>query len=493
MRERRAISLAILLLAFALWCGRLNRPSFWIDEQIAAEIAGEPDVKSVWQSVARRERRPPGYHLLLFAWRHAAGDTDFALRYPSAAAGVLALAVTMRLARRWVGRRAALRCGILTAGSAFLALYVPMARYYSLAWLLAASSWLTLERWLAESRTWWAYATTTLALMYTDPAVIPVLIGQGIRLHAGRREQRRAWAFTVLALGLATFPWWHILRRQASRDLLRADLSGTITGILLRLSTPWYVWTVGEATLPWQGIAWLGLLAGGLLTMTVLKRPLSRAVLALGVLVPLGFTIGLTEVVAPDITFLNTASRALYAAPALYLVWGAGLMRLRRPLRLTLAAALIVTNLVGLVHLWTGRDLLNPIYAVPSREIAAQVAESAHPGDLFLADRDTVVQRYWPATHPVPLLESRSPQALQALRTRPSHVWLFTLNRDRTRPLAPREAIQQLERTYRRVAEWKYVPLDPTYRKVKARLLRRPAYTHKAVLSLYEAPDAHRD
>jgi len=493
MRRQQAITLAILLLAFALWCGRLNGPSFWIDEQVAAEIAGESDLKSVWQGVAHRERRPPGYHLLLFTWRHAAGDTDFALRYPSAAAGVLALAVTTRLARHWVGRRAASECGILTACSAFLALYVPMARYYSLVWLLAASSWLALERWLVRRWPWGVYAAITLALMYTDPAIIPVLIGQGIRLYAGKQEQRRAWALTVLALGLAMLPWWHILPRQVSRDLLRADLSGTAAGILLRLSTPWYVWTVGEATLPWRGIAWLGLLAGGLLIMAAIKRPRPRAVLALGVLVPLGFTIGLTEIVTPDITFLNTASRALYAAPALYLVWSAGLKRLCRLLRLTMAATLITTNLIGLVHLWMGRDLLNPIYAVPAREIAAQVAESAHPGDLFLADRDTVVKRYWPANHLVPLIESRSPQALDALRARPSHVWLLTLNRDRTRPLAPIETIQRLERSYRRVAEWGYAPVDPTYREMKARLLGRPAYTYKAILSLYEAPDAHRD
>ncbi|MCS7221258.1 MAG: hypothetical protein N0A15_08155, partial [Anaerolineae bacterium] len=95
------VRLAVLLLAFTLWCGRLPGPSFWIDEQVAAEIAHEPTAVAVWRAVVARERRPPGYHLLLYTWRHVAGESDFALRYPSLMAGALALAITMRLARRW--------------------------------------------------------------------------------------------------------------------------------------------------------------------------------------------------------------------------------------------------------------------------------------------------------------------------------------------------------------------------------------------------------
>jgi hypothetical protein len=497
------LRLTLLLLAFALWCVRLPAPSFWIDEQVAAEIAHEPTVTDVWRAVAARERRPPGYHFLLYAWRHATGESDFALRYPSLMAGALALAATMHLGRRWLGSHAALRGGLLIATSPFLSLYVPMARYYSLTWLLVAASWLAFHRWLDEKRDWkigdWAaYVGVTLALAYTDAAVIPTLTGQGIWLLFVRRGRLRRWLLTVTGIGLALLPWVAPAVTQSTRDLVRADLSVGLTGMALRLAAPGYIWSLGEATLPWQPVAWLGLVTAGTLTFWAVRARLLRLWLGIGVAMPLLFTAGLIGIFAPDITFLNVASRALYAAPGLYLAWGAALSSSairRSPLivhpGLALAGALLLANLSGLTHLWRGQGLLNPIYAVPAREIAVQVSAQARPGDLFLADGDSVVARYWPAAHPVRLIESRSPEALATLRACPRRVWLLTLGRDRTRDMTPLAVINYLEARYRQTAIWGFVPVDPTYRQVKTWLLQRPAYAYKATLTLYDSPVSH--
>ena len=500
---RHSLRLILLLLAFALWCGRLSGPSFWIDEQVAAEIAHEPTVTDVWRAVAARERRPPGDHLLLYAWRHAAGESDFALRYPSLMAGMLALAVTMRLGQHWLGSYAALRGGLFIATSPFLALYVPMARYYSLTWLLVATSWLVLYRWLNEERDWrigsWAaYVGVTLALAYTDAAIVPTLTGQGIWLLFSRRGRLRRWLLTGTGIGLALLPWVAPTISQSTRELVRADLSTGMTGMALRLAAPTYIWSLGEATLPWQPIAWLGLMTAGALTLWTIRARSLRLWLGIGVAMPLLFTAGLIGIFAPDITFLNVASRALYAAPALYLAWGATLSSSairRSPFMvrpgLALAGALLLANLSGLTHLWRGQGLLNPIYAVPAREIAVQVSAQARPGDLFLADGDSVVARYWPAAHPVRLIESRSPEALATLRTCPRRVWLLTLGRDRTRDMTPLAVINYLEAHYRQTAIWGFVQVDPTYRQVKTWLLRRSAYEYKATLALYDSPVPH--
>lgn len=496
--------LAVVLLAFALWCGRLPRPSFWIDEQVAAAIAQEPTAAAVWRAVVVRERRPPGYHLLLYTWRHVAGESDFALRYPSLMAGVLALAIAMRLARRWLGLQAALRGGLFIALSPFLALYVPMARYYSLAWLLVAASWLTFHRWLGERREgrlvpWGAYASITLALAYTDMAIVPTLGGQGVWLLLARRDQLRRWLLVVAGIGLAFLPWMAPTIAQSARDLTRADLSTGLMGIALRLAAPGYIWSLGEATLPWQPIAWLGLTAAGALTLWALRERAFRLWLGVGVAMPWLFTAGMIGALAPDITFLNVASRALYVAPALYLIWGATLSP--SPLhgslfvicsRWVLAGALLLADVGGMMRLWEGQGLLNPIYAVPAREIAAQVLAQAQPGDLFLADGDSVVARYWPAMYPVRLMESRSPEAFTELNGRPRRVWLLTLGRDRTRDAAPLAVIAYLEAHYCRIADWGFAPVDPVYQQVKAWLLQRPAYAYKATLTLYALPEAAR-
>lgn len=489
----RAVRLAVLFLAFTLWCARIPGPSFWIDEAVAAEIAHRSTVADVWQAVAARERRPPGYHLLLYAWRHAAGESDFALRYPSLMAGTLALAMSMRLGRRWLGRRAALWGGLLIAASPFLTLYVPMARYYSLVWLLVAASWLAFHRWLKHPRRWGAYAAAMLGLAYTDPAIVPTLAGHGLSLALTQPHRLRRWLVIVAILGLASLPWISMLPAQAARDLTRADFSAGTTGVILRLAAPVYAWSVGEAILPWWPLAWPGLIATAALTWLAWRERVSRFWLGASAIIPLLFTAALIAELAPDITFLSVPSRALYAAPALYLAWGAGLNHLSRLPRSrilpwSLTAALLITDLSGLIHLWARRELLNPIYAVPAREIAAQVSAQARPGDLFLADGDSAVARYWPAAHPVRLIESRSPEALTALDARPRRVWLLTLGRDRTRDTTPLAVISYLEAHYRQAAVQGFVPVDPVYRQVKAWLLRRPAYAYKATLTLYDSP-----
>ncbi|MCS7222689.1 MAG: hypothetical protein N0A15_15585, partial [Anaerolineae bacterium] len=333
----------------------------------------------------------------------------------------------------------------------------------------------------------------------TDMAIVPTLIGQGVWLFFARRERLRWWLLALAGICLAFSPWVAPTIAQAMRDLTRSDFSAGLTGLALRLAAPGYIWSLGEAVLPWQPIAWLGLAAASALTLRALHVRAYRLWLGTGVAIPLLFTAGIIGALAPDITFLNAASRALYAAPALYLAWGAALSTsaLRAPPfgichRLVLAGALLLADVGGVARLWKGEGLLNPIYAVPAREIAARVLAQSQLGDLFLADGDSVIARYWPAAHPVRLVESRSLEAWIELNKRPRRVWLLTLERDRTRDMAPLAVIAHLEAHYCRVADWGFASVDPIYRQVKAWLLRRPAYAYKATLILYNLPAATR-
>ncbi|MBI4771576.1 MAG: glycosyltransferase family 39 protein [Chloroflexi bacterium] len=491
-----------MLLAFAIWTARIPGPSFWVDEWFTAEIARAPTVAAVWRTVAERERRPPLHHLLIQGWLRVglAGQSDFALRFPSAAAGALAVAVTLRLGRDWLGRRAAAWSGAPVALSPFLALYAPMARYYSLAWLLVGLSWLAFDRWRRGRGPWWALPATLAALAYTDPAILSVVAGQAFLLFllpAKRSSfpppRRRGWLLAVALAAVAFLPWILPLAGQASRDLIRADFAGGPAGWELRTLAPGYIWAVGEAALPWRPLAWPGLLSAAALTLLALRQRRARAVLALGVGLPLLLTALLIGGVAPDITFLNVASRALYAAPALYLAWGAALAGpdgSHRTRRAVLLAALVLTDLWGLNNLRAGRDLLNPIYAVPAREIAALVATAAARGDVFLADGDTVVARYWPDPAPIPLLDSGADEAAALPGQRPPRVWLLAFGRDRTREREPVRVLAALDRDYSPVQSWGFAPVDPLYQQLKAWLLGRPAYAYKATLTLYQVNHA---
>lgn len=485
----RLFLLSLILVATAIWTVRLTSSSFWIDEQIAAEIAASDGADDVWRQVLQRERRPPGYHLLLYATRLALGDSDYGLRFPSLASGILAMCVTARLTRELSGRRAMQVAVALIVTSPFLALYVPMVRYYSLVWLLTASAWLLLRRWAHGSvPAAYGYAACMATLCYTDPAIIPVATGHALYIWARHRHITRRWGLLIAGIALLFVPWLRNVLIQSQRDLIRSDLSQGAVGMALRLAAPLYVWTVGEATFPWEPAAWLGLLAGLALSLAMLHRRDVLKGAGLSVVIPLGFTAILVGAIAPDITFLNVASRSLYAAPALYACWGT-LIGSRPTLGRRLAlAAILTSNVIGMAHALSATHLLNPIYAVPAREIALTVAKEAEPGDLFLAPADSVVERYWPDNAAVPLLESRSAEARTAAAQVEGRVWLLTLGRDRTRARAALDVIKTLEARCRVVRQEGYAPIDPTYQRVREIALRHPSYSFKATLTLYECP-----
>jgi hypothetical protein len=77
-------------------------------------------------------------------------------------------------------------------------------------------------------------------------------------------------------------------------------------------------------------------------------------------------------------------------------------------------------------------------------------------------------------------------KAVDYLSTHPvRQVWLVTMGRDGTRELVPVELIRWLEANRRLLWEQGYVEQDPLYRRVKERLLHRPAYQYKLLVQRY--------
>jgi len=71
----------------------LGASNYWIDELYTVHVMGHGQgLGELWRR-ALTDTHPPLYYVLLYAWSHLAGDSEAALRLPSAAAAVLALGV----------------------------------------------------------------------------------------------------------------------------------------------------------------------------------------------------------------------------------------------------------------------------------------------------------------------------------------------------------------------------------------------------------------
>ena len=92
--QRLAI-LAILLFAFGLRAHRLDFQSLWSDEGISLQRATQPLLTMLKDMPVEHM---PGYFVLLHGWVRLAGDGDYALRFLSLVAGVLAVSLIFRIA-----------------------------------------------------------------------------------------------------------------------------------------------------------------------------------------------------------------------------------------------------------------------------------------------------------------------------------------------------------------------------------------------------------
>ncbi len=130
--------LAATLVGACLRLFRLGRPSLWIDEVFtwySADIGRPITLASVLENV-----HGPLHGLLLHAWGAVAGDSEWALRLPSAVAGTLSVPILAWFSARWLGRECAVPAAWLAAASPFLVWYGQDARNYALLFPLVALS-----------------------------------------------------------------------------------------------------------------------------------------------------------------------------------------------------------------------------------------------------------------------------------------------------------------------------------------------------------------
>ena len=111
-------------MAAALRLFRLGHQSLWIDEIFTWRSAG---IGQPWAPARFLEDvHGPLYSLGLYLWSLVAGDSEWALRLPSALVGVALVAAVARLSARWLGEETAAPAAWLAAGSPFLVWYAPM-------------------------------------------------------------------------------------------------------------------------------------------------------------------------------------------------------------------------------------------------------------------------------------------------------------------------------------------------------------------------------
>ncbi|MCX6031296.1 MAG: glycosyltransferase family 39 protein [Chloroflexi bacterium] len=187
LRRANLAALGLTWLALALRLYRLTFQSLWRDEVDTLLFATRP-LTTVLGNFSKPGENGPLFFLAMRPWLTVAGRTEFALRFPSALAGAMAVPVIYLLVRRLGGVRPALVAGLLAAVAPYLVWYGQEAKMYAaLTVLVPLSLWLTLQAIERGGWRWWVslYVVTSLS-WYTHVLAALVVVVQA------------AWFVTIL-------------------------------------------------------------------------------------------------------------------------------------------------------------------------------------------------------------------------------------------------------------------------------------------------------
>ncbi len=464
---RKILILAVLLLSTFLRFYRLEAQSFWNDEGNSARIA-ERSVDLILAGAAG-DIHPPGYYLILSAWRAALGPSEFALRGFSAFAGIVLVALVYRLGKQYFDTPAATAAAFFAAVHPALIYYSQEVRMYSLIATLGAAAFLALSLWLVATRQpavgsrqpkfgVWDLKFGISPVIFHSSFVI-LITALGLYTHY-------SFAFIVIAVNLTALGGMAFHRTRATPHASRVTHWFTLQLFaLLLLFAPWLptaihqitTWPSAREYLPlWDsfiGVSrWLtlgptidaasavpALIGAAVLLLLSLRRRGQTITPLLWLIVPTGLTFAFG-------LFSQAFAKFLIAAvPALCLLMGNGAVgaglapaqgdRKGRPY--VNAIALIASALILISTAATLNNLyFNPVYArADYRGIARTLDSIARPGDAVLLNAPNqweVFTYYHPDTSTVfPLARSRpldAPSQIAELeQIAASHDRLFVL------------------------------------------------------------------
>jgi len=148
------ILIFVFLLSFGLWQLRLDFHSLWYDEANTVYLLQDKSVSEAFGAIVATsgsETLHPLYYLVLSAWMQIAGNSEWALRFPSVVFGSCA-ALVYTLLLYQVGGRKAIPFGFLLVVSPFLMWYSRDARPYTMIMFLTGLHLLCYLKLLAKPK-----------------------------------------------------------------------------------------------------------------------------------------------------------------------------------------------------------------------------------------------------------------------------------------------------------------------------------------------------
>jgi len=476
---QRRLLLAILAVAAVLRLAALDAQSLWLDELLSWQQASAPGVRDVIARL-RGDVHPPLFAILLHFVIGAFGDSESALRLPSALAGIAAVYAIFRVGEQLWSVREGLLAAALLAVSWTPVQYAQEARSYSLLMLATLAAFGCALAWLRRLERgervpvrvlagFWLAATAACYLHYFGLLFVALIaLGLGLRSVARPRALADA-ALLLVPVAVAFLPWVGFTYEDATGppgwippappdaplDYLEFLFKrpGDLKRVVVVLLFVFALVSWRRRSEPRTRGAEAGARAAGSNRRSA-ELPATALVCA-WLVVPFAVALAISFALVPIFTVRNL----IVSLPAAYLLLSRATLQLPRRPRLGVALALVLVGMSAFGLLANGRYWRRPQKEQIREAAAALVARSWDPAatrilaypavgfDYYLA-RQGAPRSVDFALAPRPRLEAAAPFLA---RDRSQTLWLLTAHRD-----AEPELLLALERDYELVLEERF-------------------------------------
>jgi mannosyltransferase len=393
------VILVIVLVALALRLYGLDQQSFWSDEGLAVHYASPPAAELLQR--IRVGFHNPSYFLGLHVWMATLGTSDWAIRFFSLVASLLAIPLMYRLGRLLYGAPVGLMAAFLLAVNPFAIYYAQEARMYAQILALSLAALLFFAHALRRNTVfaWIGFVLLSVAALYTHYfAALAPLAAAAFYVVSWVRGRYRSltvrWLASQVALVVLYAPWLANALKMTSAESWQEPVSPLVL--------PWNVlasFSLGEVfpspLRPYWVAAFALLFLVGCAALVHRDRSNPSP---LDLYAPLALVVPLAFMMLLAWTGRGMLNKYLTVTlPAFLLILAVGLLRLRRVAWPLLAVGLLFVVSVDAESLrtyYTDVRYWKPDY----RTTAAYISDHSRNGDIILADGlnpDIIFQRYY--------------------------------------------------------------------------------------------------
>jgi hypothetical protein len=381
----------ITLLAFALRISLLGHQELRGDEGFSWNyIQGTP--ASIFERIIREgDPQPPLHYWLLWGWARLNGESEFALRFPSAFLSTLLVPMTYQVGRRLWRREVGLLAALITAiqpQQIWLAQDVRNMYVLALVGLLGTLWLLPTLLQHGGVKNWLGYVICGLLAMYSHYYAIFALLAQSAYVLEARPAARQAlrWISASAAIALMLTPWAVVIMPvYAGGQLAKPGNLAFITYAGRVLGDIFAGPAFASATRMVVAVVF-----GSVALAGFFARIPWRLYLLAGIMIPF---IGIYAIVGLRSTF--NAYYFVFAFPALYFLLTNGFLYLGRHAQQLAIGLLIVFIAVCITGLFNYYFDARYSRTRGLREAIQYITSHARPGDTFLANFPDPVQGYY--------------------------------------------------------------------------------------------------